>query len=244
MAMGRLPGLAVALAALGLAACDVHVGPAEVIQGSGNVRTESRDVHGFDAVALSGVGTLAVTQGSSEALTIQAEDNVLPRLRSDVQNGTLQLGPRPATEINVTRPIRYDLTVRQLSSISATGAAAVQASSLSAGQLAVSMTGASHADLGHVTATSLTVVVTGSGEVTVAGQAPVQTVTISGAGRYVASDLASQRATVTVTGAGDCAVQVSDHLAVTITGAGHVGYTGSPTVDEHVTGAGSVTRSG
>lgn len=227
-----------------LAACELHVGPADVVQGSGTVKTESRQVQGFDKVELNGVGTLTITQGSTEALSIQAEDNLLPRLRSDVDGGTLRLGPKGAT-ISPTKPIRYDLSVKQLSAVSVTGAAEVQAASLQADQLTVKVTGAGRVDIGRLTSSgSLTVEVTGSGQVTVSGQVPRQTVSISGAGKYQAAKLATQQATIDVTGAADCAVRVSDHLTVSISGAGHVAYTGSPTVDEHVTGAGSVTRTG
>src|SRR5262249_45160714 len=64
-----LAGLA-ALAALVLTGCDIHVGPVNVVRGSGNVKTESREVHDFDRVDVSGGGTLTITQGSTESLTI------------------------------------------------------------------------------------------------------------------------------------------------------------------------------
>src|SRR5262245_13623379 len=51
----------VALSAIASAACDVHVGPGEHVQGSGTVKTESRDVHGFDRVDLAGTGTLVIS---------------------------------------------------------------------------------------------------------------------------------------------------------------------------------------
>ncbi len=92
-----------------------------MVQGSGNVKTESREVQGFDLVEVAGVGSLTITQGATEALTIQAEDNLLPRLRSTVQNGTLQLGPSPGSEIGPTRPTRYDLKVKQLRAIGLSG---------------------------------------------------------------------------------------------------------------------------
>lgn len=237
--------VALALASLaGLAACELHLGPADVVQGSGSVKTESRQVQGFDKVELSGVGTLTITQGSTEALTIQAEDNLLPRLRSDVEAGTLRLGPQGAA-ISPTKPIRYDLTVKQLTGVDVTGAADVQAASLQADQLTLKVTGAGKVDVGRLTSSgSLAVDLTGSGQVTVSGQVPRQTVTISGAGKYQAANLATQQATIDVTGAADCSVRVSDHLTVSISGAGHVAYAGSPAVDEHVAGAGSITRTG
>ncbi|HXM56689.1 MAG TPA: head GIN domain-containing protein [Candidatus Dormibacteraeota bacterium] len=237
------PRVLVALAVLALAACELHVGPVDVVRGSGNVKTESREVQGFEGVEVAGVGTLTITPGSTEALTIQAEDNILPRLRSDVEAGTLKLGPR-GISIGPTKPIRYDLTVKQLDSVVVTGAASAHAAGIQADKLTLRVSGAGKIDAQRVATGALSVDISGSGQVTASGQAAQQTVTISGAGRYQAPDLASQQATVDVSGAGDSAVRVSDHLSVNISGAGNVGYAGSPTVEQHVSGAGKVTRTG
>jgi Putative auto-transporter adhesin, head GIN domain len=231
------------LAALALAACQVDVGPTHLVRGSGVERTETRQVHDFDRVALDGLGTLTITQGTTEALTVQAEDNVLPLLHSDVEGGTLRLGPRDAA-IDPTRPIRYDLTLKRLTGLEVTGAAQVRSAAIQSDQLAVKVTGAGRVDVDRLTASSLTVEITGTGDVRLAGEVSRQTVSISGAGAFRGGDLATQQATVDVTGAADCQVRVSEHLTVTISGAGHVGYIGSPTVDQHVSGAGRVTRAG
>src|SRR5262249_38598128 len=125
-----------------------------------------------------------------------------------------------------------------------TGAANVQASGLNADQLTVTVTGASHVNLGGITAAALTVEVTGAGEVRAAGQAPRESVSISGAGRYEAFDLASRQGRGRMPGAGTCAVRASEHLTASITGAGNVSYTGSPVIDQHVTGTGRLIKAG
>jgi hypothetical protein len=234
-------GLAI-LAAVALTGCEVHMGPVNAIRGSGNVKTESRDVHGFDRVDLSGVGTLTITQGSTEALSIQAEDNLLPVLRSDVEGGTLVLGSREA--IDATKPIRYDLTLKSLTSLLVSGAGQAEAPSLRSDQLELRVSGVGQVHVAQLTASSLTVDISGSGQVEAAGQAPKQTVTISGTGAYEGAGMSSQQATVNVSGSGHSAVKVSDHLSATISGTGQVTYSGSPTVDQHVSGVGRVVHSG
>jgi hypothetical protein len=232
-----------ALVAACLAGCQVP-GPANVVRGSGNVRTESRTVQGFDRVEVDGQGVLTITQGAAESLRVQAEDNLLAVLRSEVAGGRLRLGPAPGTSIAPTRPIRYDLTVTRLSAIDSTGAAEVTTSGLSADRLALTVTGSGSADLGRSTVGGLTVGITGSGGVRMAGEATSQTVTVTGSGSYAASGLSSRRAAVESTGSGDCALRVSDHLSVTVSGSGRVTYVGSPAVDRRVTGSGTVTRAG
>src|SRR5262249_14704404 len=205
-----------ALSAAAASACEINIGPAQTVQGSGSVKTESRDVRGFDAVEIAGIGTLVVTQGDSEHLTISAEDNILPKLSSEVVNGRLELHPQSNTQLNTTQPIRYELTVKQLKEVRLAGAGDVQASSLDADQLDIVVAGSGNTSIGRLTAKTLTVAVSGSGTATIAGQATQQNVTISGSGRYRAADLQSRRANIQITGSGDCAVSVADSLNVTI----------------------------
>lgn len=242
----RLPGasLGVGLCVLAASACVVNVGPSHFVQGSGTVKSESRDVHGFDRVLVDGTGTLVITQGSSEHLNISAEDNVLPRLRSDVFNGRLELGPQPNTAIHATQPIRYELALKQLKEVHLAGSGDIQAGTLDTDQLDLEVKGSGNANIERLTAKTLTISVAGSGTVTVAGQTAQQKITISGAGRYRAADLQSRQATIRVSGSGDCAVRASDSLDVSVTGSGNITYSGSPTVNQHITGSGSVTKSG
>ena len=61
-------------------------GGAETIQGSGNVTSESRNVSNFNEVELQGIGNLTVQQTGSESLTIEAEENIIPYLKTEVQD--------------------------------------------------------------------------------------------------------------------------------------------------------------
>ena len=236
--------LAAALLGLGLVACGFDFGPVAGVQGSGNVKSESRDVHGFDRVELAGIGTLTITQGSTEALTIRAEDNLLPRIGSIVQGSNLTLAPVSGANLRPTKPILYDLTVRQLRAIDVSGAGDATAAGLTSDQLDLSVSGSGRLATSGIAPSTLTVHLSGSGTVTASGRAVRQTVLISGSGRYAARDLASRQASVDVSGSGSSEVNVSDSLTATVSGSGHVTYTGSPRVVQNVSGSGSVNRSG
>lgn len=231
------------VALLAVTGCEVSLGPADIVQGSGSVRTEARDVHDFDRVELAGTGILDITQGSSETLKITSDDNVLPKLRSDVVDRTLRLGPRDNTSVHATQ-LHYELALKQLRAVSLAGSAQVRASALDADQLDLNIAGSGTLNMAKLTASALTVSLSGSGALNLAGEVTRQSVAISGSGRYRAGDLASRQATVTVTGSGECDLRVSDSLDASVAGSGHIGYAGSPTVSQRVVGSGSVSRSG
>src|SRR5262249_23160665 len=77
------------------------------VVGSGRVASEARQVRNFDEVALTGSGTLTVTQTGEESLTIQADDNILPLLTSDVVGRRLTLGTKPNTSFSTPSRIVY-----------------------------------------------------------------------------------------------------------------------------------------
>jgi hypothetical protein len=214
-------GIALLVAALLLAACTTTTG-------SGVLKTESRPVSGFSAIELSGVGNLAVEQAgtasvSIEALTIEAEDNILPLLTSDVSDGTLRLGVKSNTSLNPTKPINYRVTVKDLTGLTVSGAGTVTASKIATTRL-------------HAT-------ISGSGMATVSGRADSQDVTISGSGNWQAGDLSSKVVNAQITGSGNAEVMVSEALNAQISGSGTVRYSGNPsTIAKQITGAGQLVR--
>src|SRR5437588_11641926 len=86
----KIRRLAIAATILLLAGCTAPA--STTIRGSGNVITTHRDVSGFSEVALLGTGTLTITQTGSEALTIEAEDNIMPKIKTEVTNNRLMIG--------------------------------------------------------------------------------------------------------------------------------------------------------
>ena len=91
--------LAVALTALLLSGCTLAG-----VRGSGDLVTESRQVSDFDRVALSGSGQVVITQGAEEGLSVEADDNLMQYVRTEVSGRTLELGlDAPGT---IVRPSR------------------------------------------------------------------------------------------------------------------------------------------
>jgi Putative auto-transporter adhesin, head GIN domain len=228
--------------ALVLGGCGAFMVPDTGVGGSGNVKSESRDVSGFDEVFLAGIGDLSIQQTGTESLTVEAEDNLLPLITTQVAGGRLTIGVKPGTNIRPTRPIRYQLTVKQLSTIGLSGAGTVSASNLTAGAMTVTTSGAGKTSIAGLSATTLHVTLSGVGDVTISGQTQSQDVTLSGAGSYQARDLASNSASVRVSGTGSATVQVRDTLDAHVSGVGSVVYYGNPSVTKDVSGVGSVRQ--
>ena len=187
-----------------------------------NVVEESRDVSGFDEVELRGAGNLIIEQTGSESLTVEAEEDVLPKLTTEVVNDRLIIGLKPGTDIRTTAPINYRLTVEALDALEVSGSGDVEAEGIKTDRLAVTIGGAGNVEAG--------------------GEADEQEIDISGSGSYRAEDLESREATVNVAGAGSAIVNASEKLDANVSGVGSVEYVDDPTVEQEVSGAGRVSR--
>ena len=189
---------------------------------SGSVVSESRDVSGFDEVELSGVGNLSIRQTGSESLTVEAEEDVLPKIGAELVDNRLVISPEPNTSIQTSEPINYELTVKDLRGMELSGSGGIEAEGISTDKLGIN--------------------ISGSGAIKASGSADSQKIGISGSGAYRAEDLESKRAEVDVEGAGSAVVNASEALEAKVSGAGSVEYVGDPTIEKDVSGAGRVSK--
>jgi hypothetical protein len=200
----------------------VMVGGCSSTTGSGTLRTETRDVSGFTTVDLTGIGNVLIEQNGTESLSIQAEDNLLPDLTSEVSNGTLHLGTREGRNLAPTRAVTYRVTVKNLDGLQLTGSGSERATKISATNIAID--------------------ISGSGDITTEGTADAQTVSISGSGSYGAGNLATKSSTAEISGSGDATLKVRDSLTAEISGSGNVSYTGDPQVSQDISGSGELRK--
>ncbi len=215
----------IAMLVVFMAACNGimgRVGESEIVSGSGNVVTETREVSGFTAVTLQGFGEVIIDQNGSEALTVTADDNFMEHIFTEVRGDTLFIRNTEGVVFTDVSELTFHIDAAALNEVELSGAGSMNISNLDTDRWQVTLPGA--------------------GSITVAGQATEQTVELSGAGSYQAAELVSQEATIHSSGAGSAVVQVSDTLDVTIDGLGHVEYIGNPTVTQEINGVGSVRQ--
>ena len=212
--------------------------------GSGHIVTESRTVSDFGEVSLAGAGEVVLAQGDKEGLTITADDNIMPHIRTRVSNGKLTVDFDVMGGIRPSKPIKFDLTVTTIRAMHLSGGWKVQAERIKADRLALEASGSAEVKLDGLEATDLITELSGSGRFSFAGQATTQKVDISGSGNYAAGNLSSQKAKVRISGSGNATVWARECLDVSISGAGAVGYYGSPKITQSISGSGALKALG
>jgi hypothetical protein len=224
-----------------------------LIRGSGNVVVQERQVSDFNEIMITGVGRVFVTQGDTESLSIETDDNLMEYIETRVRGNTLEIGFTDDTSfspgggrkiLEPTDGFVFRITAVELKGISLSGAARFEVEKLKTDQLDVNLSGAGDIRVEDLNANQLDVVVSGAGDVELSGKVEEQQVNLSGLGRYQAYDLASQGAAVTISGAGGAELWVTESLDVTISGAGDVKYFGDPAISPEISGVGRIQSQG
>lgn len=223
---------------------EVFMGPGE--RGSGNVISETRDVSGFRALEIDYPAEVFVSQGDQELLTIEAEDNLLPGLKTEVDNGVLQIfyKAEKGKHVNPTRVVKITIVARDLKDVEFNSAGELTIEGLKTDSLEVSLSGAGSLELERVQIKGLGVDLSGAGSMTASGTADDLNLNISGFGDFKGADLHGKVASVNISGAGSATVWVDDDLTASISGAGSIRYYGSASVSKRISGVGDVNHVG
>jgi hypothetical protein len=191
------------------------------VRGSGHIATEQRDVAEFDRVRVSGVTEVTITIGSPRAVSVEADDNILSVLRTEVRDGRLNIYTVGIT-INPTANPRVTITVPNLTEAETSGATKLTATGLKEATFTARSSGAS--------------------SIQVSGTADRVTVNASGSSAVRLAELAAREARVSASGAASVEVQASERITGNASGASGIRYSGSPAVDVNTSGAASVRQ--
>lgn len=212
-------------------------------------QSQTRDVGSFTGVKMSVPGDLYVKQGSPQRVLIEASDEVLDRIETEVNGGNLVIrqkedwkwwknwSSRGKIKVYVTAPTLEYLVV--------SGSGRIESeNTIRSNQMYVGVSGSGDIDLDLNTG-DLEGKISGSGNVDLRGSADDLEVSISGSGNFDAEDLAAETCEVRISGSGNCRVNVKESLESRVSGSGNIYYRGDPRrVNNSSSGSGSVRKIG
>lgn len=187
--------------------------------GSGNLATETRDVSGFTGVDAGGVFQVEIAAQEEFGIEIEADDNLLPLIKTEVRSGVLHI--ESEEKISPKNTIRVRISAPDIQSIEASGASKVSLNSLKNSVLKIDTSGAS--------------------KVLINGETASLTINVSGASKVDAENLKAENATIDASGASHASVFVSGRLNADASGASRIIYSGNPkNIEKKSSGASSV----
>lgn len=234
------------------------------VSGSGEIVTQEIDIENFDRVTLEGFGSVFITQGQTEELSVETDNNLISLLDIRVRGRELRLGVKRGYDISPTKSVSFNLTVKELNAIELSGSGDFYVDSFQANHLAVSIQGSGNIDIQSLVADDLSIDLNGSGNITIEeldvktvetslqgsgdiqleGKTETETVKVGGSGNYLAGDLAALAADISIPGSADITIWASDTLTVRVNGSGDIRYYGQPMIDQSGSGSGNLISLG
>jgi hypothetical protein len=210
--------------------------------GSGTIATENRNVSTFTSIDFAVPGTLHIKQSDAQSVKVEAESNVIPRIRTEVSNDVLKIDA--VEPIITTERISVYVSLTSISGINNDGAGTVVSDSpLNTNELKLTLQGAGSFNI-DLNATQLTTQLSGAGTANLRGNATNHTAVLTGVGSLKSYQLETETTSITIDGVGSAEVAVTKNLDVNITGTGAVRYHGSPEISEQRTGLGTIQKTG
>lgn len=191
------------------------------VHGSGNLGTDKRAITGFKSVEAGGVFQLEITAQKEFGVEVEADDNLLPMIRTEVDGDVLRIETDKHFKTN--NPIRIRVSAPDIERLDISGVANVTLDNINNSELAIEASGAS--------------------KIKVSGETSMLNVDVSGATKINADDLKSINAVIDANGASFVSVNVTGDIQSDVSGASRVVYSGAPVnVNTKKTGVSSVSK--
>ncbi|HEY2962206.1 MAG TPA: head GIN domain-containing protein [Pyrinomonadaceae bacterium] len=197
-----------------------HHGMLSEVKGSGKRQTETRQVAPFTSIEADGAFDIEVICGKNLSLEVEADDNVLPLVSTEVSGSKLEL--KPTRGYSVSDAPKIKITVPNIDAFSTNGAGKVQISGVNNEKLQLYANGAP--------------------QINVSGSTKMIGVDTNGAAKIDTHNLRADHAVVDSKGVSKVDLGVSNQLDVTVSGPSHVTYKGDPVVNKTIHGPGKVEK--
>ncbi|MCC8410955.1 DUF2807 domain-containing protein [Mucilaginibacter sp. UR6-1] len=207
--------------------------------------TEDRHLSGFNAVSVSGSWDIYITQGSTESVKVEAPSDVIGKIVTEVDGGTLKIHSKNENwswNWGNKKIIIY-VTAKSLNSITMSGSGDIFfKNGIKGDKLALRVSGSGDIT-GRVNVNELESSISGSGDIKVSGTAKTSAVKVVGSGDFTGGDLVTQSTMVKVAGSGDARVNASQKVDASVVGSGDIFYTGGATnVSSSSAGSGDIHK--
>lgn len=213
------------------------------IKGNGNIITQSRNVSKATKVKLAGSFDVELTPGAVTKVEVVGDENILPFIFADEQDGFLVIKSKDHMSYNSTEGIKIKITTPQLENLQLAGTGNIigQGKFIGSDKLVLKIAGSGDIKL-EVNTPKIEADIAGSGSIKLTGETKDETIKIAGVGDYLTEGLMAENATVRIAGSGDVKVFASTTLDVHIAGSGTVYYKGNPSIKQKVAGSGDIKK--
>jgi hypothetical protein len=197
--------------------------PEPTVTGFGQFTHETRPVCGFTGVDFRASGDVSIRMGEVEAVVIEAYENILPLLKTEVIGNQLIISEPASIQISDKSPIRFMITMKKLEYASMRGSGDINIDGLEDDMVKFDLSGI--------------------GTITAYGKVRTLIASLPGMGFIVCIGLEADTVIAHHSGTGEINVRAERSLDANITGVGAINYYGdSANITRTITGYGKINQ--
>ncbi|WP_086478028.1 head GIN domain-containing protein [Arenibacter amylolyticus] len=225
--------------ALIFSSCNFNIGSGK--KGNGIVQEEQRIIKGdFTAVSASEGLDVYVTQGTEQKVIVEADENVLDLIATDLKNGTLKIHTlenigRATKKIHVSLP-----TVTYLASSS--GADLIATGPIRAATLELKASSGANLQIEDLSGDTVDADSSSGANIEIVGQANTLHSNASSGSKIKAVNLTTALCRANASSGANISVNVTESLVAKASSGANIKYTGNAKVEDKKTSSGSVNQ--
>lgn len=215
------------------------------VRGNGNIQTTTRKEGNFKSISAAGSFNVYFSQSAENEIKIEADENLMRYITTDVENGVLKIRTRKGINIRPSQDVKVFVTSPQYEEISLAGSGNIEAQSrlTSSGRIKFSIAGSGDIKIPDIDAPKVEVHIAGSGKVQAVGNTKDVEVHVAGSGDVLFKELKSENAEIHIAGSGNVWVYSSMKLDVHVAGGGDIHYYGNPAdIKSKMAGSGNLIK--
>lgn len=213
-----------------------------VIQASGPLVFENREVPAFTKVSVSDGVPVDITIGAASPVRVAADEDLQPRLVTEVRDGTLFVELENSGLFNSSQGLNVSFSTPHLTQLSLSGGSHVTARGIEEDRLDIDASGGSVLTLERLSLDAFVLDASDGSVVDAEGTTRTIDLQAAGGSPIGLSALPAATAKVDASGGSPIELRVTDRITGSLTGGSILELTGNPVVDVETSGGSSIQR--
>ncbi|MDZ4711835.1 MAG: head GIN domain-containing protein [bacterium] len=216
---------------------------AQKVKGNGNIIKETKTVSPFTSIKMEGVLNVFLSQGTSENIIVEADQNLMSYIETYVIGSQLVINTKEEVEIKSSTKMNVYVTLVDINSIEISGVGnMITDSKLKLGNLTLVSSGVGDVVL-NLDCSNLKADINSVGNVELTGTVRNVEIDNNGVGNVKAFDLMANVLKIQNNGVGNAEVNSAGEIYIDLNGIGNVSYKGDAIVKMlNVNGMGKVKK--
>lgn len=210
------------------------------VKGNGVLLKEVREVPNYKEISIGGSFEVVLVSGKQGKIDIEAEENLMAYITTEVTDRVLKINFKKHTNINATKKMQLLVPYKGIEGVAIGGSGSVSSNHIiDTNNFNISIAGSGGLNL-SLKVVNVTTSISGSGTIDLQGSAENLNCSIAGSGSVNAYDLKADKVSINIAGSGSVKTTAITKLKSKLVGSGNVYYKGKPNkIDTKSVGSGS-----